>query len=240
VSRAAWQPAGTPNAVGRVIADTYRNTGGTWAEVAQRFGTTPEMARKLANGQGKFGAAGAGRSLERNARQYEATGRPQPAVQRPQAVRVKGGGTAPAAPRTEAVRARWQQVTRQDFRRPNGRTGTETAVKFPRSRTKSGADRESGRHAVNDALRSAARGRRNVGLVVTVKDGHGGTFTVQQYGGRDDAGRSISASRLLAMSRAEGFDILQVIVDNGLDRYGRRQGEDVHELDVVSVEVITY
>jgi len=240
MSRAEWRPSGTPNAVGRVIADTYRNTGGTWAEVGQRFGTTPEMARKLANGQGKFGSAGAGRSLERNARQYEATGRPQPAVQRAQAVRVKGGGTAPAAPRTEAVRARWQQVTRQDFRRPNGRTGTETTVKLPRGKTKSGADRETGRWEINDALRSAARGRRNVGLVVTVRDGDGGTYTVQLWGGRDDAGRSISASRLLKMSNAEGGDILAVLVDAGLDRYGARSGTDVHELDIVSVQVVTY
>ena len=236
----------TPNAVGAAIGELKARTGWTWAEVASQLGTTPTYARKLADGAGKFGAAGAGKTLRTNVTDYERTGAAQPPRQRAQAVRAAGGGSRPAATRTAPGMDAGFSVTRSVFKGGGRRDGYAVQVIAPREGEGTPAgDREDARNAISGAVRRAAQGRRRVAFRVTIADpsAPGGSRTVDlgESGGYD-------AKRALAGINSEGRDPFAWLVSQDLDRYGRPLGDDGAELDeddeddegshILAVEVI--
>lgn len=200
-----------------MIAEVKARTGMTWAEVADVVGTTPTYARKLAGGAGKFGAEGAGKALRGNLTDFQRTGAQQAPVQRVQRVRAPGGGTRPATVRTGPAPSGFS-VKRSVFR-GSTRDGWAVNVSVPRGRSKTG-DREDGRHAIMDATRRAAMGRRRVTFRVTYRDPEGKTRTIELGGtGGYDARRALDAMN------AEGRDPLEWFATQGLDRYARQWTE---------------
>lgn len=222
----------TPNELGAAIAQIKARTGWTWAEVATQLGTTPDYARKLAGGAGKFGSAQAGHALRSNVADFERTGAEQRPFQRPQAVRAKGGGSVPAAPRvTPSTRSAFR-VKRSAFK-GEARDGWAVRVTVPKRATKAG-DREDARNAITGAVRSAARGRRRVMFRVTVQDPDDPRRqSTIELGGRG----AYNASRVLKGIKAEGNDPLAWLVLQNLDRYELDgiTAEDIRAVEIVAL-----
>lgn len=217
----------TPNELGAAIAQIKTRTGWTWAEVATQLGTTPDYARKLAGGAGKFGTTQAGHALRSNVADFQRTGAEQRPFQRPQAVRAKGGGSRPAAPRVAPSTRAAFRVERSVFA-GEARDGWAVRVTVPKRATKAG-DREDARNAITAAVRSAAQGRRRIMFRVTAPDPDDPTRQVTiERGGRG----AYDASRVLRGIKAEGGDSLAWLVLQGLDIY------EITSANITAVEII--
>lgn len=217
-----------PIDVAASIREIKARTGLSWREVGDLLGTTGEYARKLAT---KTTSSGAGRALAGNVADFLATGAQQNPVQRAQRVRQAGGApSAAAAPRARVTGAGQFKVERSVFRGAT-RDGWAVNVTAPTRASKTG-DREDARHAIMDATRRAAQGRRRVEFRVTVKDGHGGqrVVTVGGKGGYD-------AKRALRGMRSEGNDPFPFLAAQGLSHYSDMDDEP-DEADILAVEVI--
>lgn len=221
----------TPNEVGAAIGELRARTGWTWAEVAQHVGTTETYARKLAEGAGKFGRAGAGASLRENVAKVQHTGRSQKPVQRitkagtPQKVRQKAGAPSAPAPVRKPPARRAFTVTRSEFAGPQGRRGWQVKVTLP----KTNPGRENGRHAIMDAMRRGAQGGRRLEFRVTH---NGGRFTV--IGGKG----GYNASAALAGANREGRDPLEWLAGQTAGNGAGGSSGDFEASEVESVEVI--